>query len=180
MMMCIRFNIYPTRRSTFKGIRSEEIPAIRAAFAATEEPVHITMVVAQTQHNIQVVPDVERQAHTGHGRRNSEHKNLPSGSCVDDNRVLSFSDGAVVDSKKQPFAFFLVPHFSKATAKAVYYRVLLNENEDLDRDALEQITFRMSYSYSSATKATRNIPVISYSCRLANQVYGMFQVTMDA
>jgi hypothetical protein len=63
---------------------------------------------------------------------------------------------------------------------AVYYRVLLNDNHhDLVRETLQQITFTMSFQYTTATKAPRDIPVIRYSSRLANQVYGMFQVTMD-
>ena len=115
--MCLMFAdlFFPLLLFKCLGIRQEEIPAIRAAFLAMVEPVdvHITMVVAQTQHNVQVVPDVVPECG---GQENK--RNVPSGTCVDDNRVLLYNDGVVVDSKKQPFAFFLVPHSSpKGTAK---------------------------------------------------------------
>jgi hypothetical protein len=69
----------------------------------------------------------------------------------------------------------------KGTSKAVYYRVLCNENyvfrplgqaSPLTKDVLQKLTYYMSFDYATATKAPRLIPVLLYSARLANVAMG--------
>jgi hypothetical protein len=40
----------------------------------------------------------------------------------------------------------------------------------LTKEALQQITYAMSFQYGTATKAVRMVPVIKYSFRLGNLV----------
>ena len=76
----------------------------------------ITMVMAQTQHDIRIVP--------GDGQMRTRSGNVPSGTVVDDSRVLSASPPEATidpnpivdqtrlfsDTSKQGFSFFIVPH----------------------------------------------------------------------
>lgn len=77
------------------------------------------------------------------------------------------------------YDFLLVPHGGlKGTSKPVLYRIRLNENAvwgpkggtALTKENLENFTYQMSYRYGSATKAVREVPIIKYAKKLANQV----------
>ena len=90
------------------------------------------------------------------------------------------------DSKKAFFGpqgdgydFLLVSHGGlKGTSKPVRYCIRLNENAvwgpkgctALTKENLQEFTHQMSYRYGSATKAVREVPIIKYSKKLANQV----------
>lgn len=69
------------------------------------------------------------------------------------------------------------------TSKPVHYQCIWNENyffrpqrgdrtTRLSKEALELLTFRMSFQYGSATKAPRLIPVFHYSGKLAESELG--------
>ena len=65
----------------------------------------------------------------------------------------------------------------KGTSKLVFYRSIWNENFlykqeeghlQLDKTALKNVTFSLSFQYGTAAKATRSISVIDYAERMAN------------
>jgi hypothetical protein len=101
-----------------------------------------------------------------------------------------------VDEQPSSFDFILTAHGGlKGTSKPVYYRVLQNDNlfmkplarvpgaplsgTPLTKLQLEKMTYHMSFQYSTATKAVRNVPVLYYSSRLANVVMGYLRTLMD-
>lgn len=85
----------------------------------------------------------------------------------------------LIDNDPGGYDFILVAHGSGlGTSKPVHYRVLLNENAvlmagygtnstRLSRDVLENLTYHMSFLYSTASKAIRLVPVVYYGARLA-------------
>ncbi len=135
----------------------------------------ITYIVAQSDHGIRIVPDEQGK---GNGRAN----NVPSGTCVD-HTIVSSSEG-------NP-NFLLIPqHGLKGTSKAVYYKVLVNENSivpkhllgrgtELTAEILQKLTFAMSFQYGTATKSVRHVPVVLYSKRLAEQMIGYVNCKFD-
>ena len=66
----------------------------------------------------------------------------------------------------------------KGTSKPIYYRVRLNENAvwgprgctALTKENIANCTHQMCYKYGSATKSVREVPIIKYAKKLANQV----------
>jgi len=150
----------------------------------------ITAIICQTQHQIRIVPDDHEQS----------CNNVPSGTVVDQ-EILStrnwqklatkdipkdviqgVDDRILMNSYDDGFDFVLVSHGGlKGTSKPVYYRVLWNENAvwgvnetstPLTRDALELMTYHMSFQYTTATKSVRTVPVVYYSARLASRLMG--------
>ena len=82
------------------------------------------------------------------------------------------------------FAFFCQFNRGlKGTSKSVLYRCIWNENlifkpklkdntTALTRDALENLTFCLSFQYGTATKAPRLPAVLQYAARLSNVAIG--------
>jgi eukaryotic translation initiation factor 2C len=58
----------------------------------------------------------------------------------------------------------------KGTSKPVKHIVIINENE-CPVETLKNLTYQMSYKYPTATKAVREVPLIKYAKKLANQVF---------
>lgn len=171
----------------FPRLLTEEFEGIKAAFQEVNVKLNcmdcpgcaaktcskhlplITYMVAQSDHGIRIVPKPRQ------GDRTSTTQNVPFGTCVD-HTVVSSSDGG-------PNFLLIAQHGLKGTSRALYYKVLINENfavpdhlreacTALSSELLQKITFCMSFHYGTATKSVRHVPVVLYSKRLAEQVLG--------
>ena len=152
-------------------IKDKEIACVRLVLQeqfGKEQMPGITFLICQDGHNRQFAPAADQGW--------PEDKNVPSGTCVSDRRVLSAS--GLNEGKDD---FLLIPHGGlKGTSKAVYYRLLLNENEAvIPNERLQELTYSLSFRYGTATKAPRENAVVRYSTRLANLGQGMLDYLMD-
>lgn len=105
-----------------------------------------------------------------------EHSHLDESSIQelnDPNKVLFHA------TSDTDFDFILTAQGGlKGTSKPINYRVRLNENarwgpkgcNALTKANLENCTFQMCHKYGSATKAVREVPLVKYAKKLANQV----------
>ncbi|KAL7553376.1 hypothetical protein ACHAWF_016729 [Thalassiosira exigua] len=75
--------------------------------------------------------------------------------------------------------FLLTAHGGlKGTSKPINYLIRLNENKiwgpagatPLTKDNIKKCTYQMSFMYGTATKATREVPIIRYAKKLSNQL----------
>lgn len=132
----------------------------------------ITYIVAQDDHGVKIALD---------GEEWDSSTNVPSGTCVDDGELVKSCLASNVDTQDD---FFMISQGGlKGTSKAVYYRMLLNENDQgerpLTKAELQKILYGMSFQYGTATRAPRLASVLQYSSRLANLIMGseeyMFQ-----
>mmetsp|Transcript_15832 Transcript_15832/g.24306 ORF Transcript_15832/g.24306 Transcript_15832/m.24306 type:complete len:1247 (-) Transcript_15832:149-3889(-) len=184
-----------TSEGHFNEIMENEVKTIQEAFSDLQRDLRglcsalsmptITYVVAVSQHNIRMVP-----AETKRTRRNKV-QNVPSGTCLDHTitnyqdeagRAIPEEEGVAIDLKGfNGFDFLLTSQGGlKGTSKPIFYRTIFNGNfissalpsgaTPLSREKLEQMTYDMAYSYGTATKAVRMVPVVKYSARLANQI----------
>ena len=155
-----------------------------------------TYMMCTSQHNMRIVlhnpHDGQGKSSSGRGGKNS---NVFSGTCVDDTIVnfkssLTITDDNITHPSLQLFSdvddsgrsFVLTAQGGlKGTSKPIIYTWLENENlryfnesgtTPLEKEKLEWLTYHMSYQYSTATKAVRNIPVVYYSKRLADMGLG--------
>jgi Piwi domain len=63
----------------------------------------------------------------------------------------------------------------KGTSKPVLYRTIRCDDNDLTLELLQTLTYLLSFDYPYAPKATRMVPVIRHSSKLANQVLGFLK-----
>eukprot|EP00559_Dactyliosolen_fragilissimus_P005779 CAMPEP_0184858258 /NCGR_PEP_ID=MMETSP0580-20130426/3389_1 /TAXON_ID=1118495 /ORGANISM="Dactyliosolen fragilissimus" /LENGTH=1354 /DNA_ID=CAMNT_0027354333 /DNA_START=16 /DNA_END=4080 /DNA_ORIENTATION=+ len=151
----------------------------------------ITYVVCMTQHTVRLVPSSAQD-----GFKN----NVFSGTCLD-HTIMDFKNKLALNEEEKVatddsqhlklfserdsdgYDFLLTAQGGlKGTSKPIFYRVILNENvvwapkdcggSPLTKAKLEELTYHMSYQYSTATKAVRKVPVIYYSSRLSEMVMG--------
>ena len=147
----------------------------------------ITYITCQDDHGINLVPESASQEKTVRGIIN-----VHSGTVVDSGIIEEMPNVALDEEvqrspacmfrrvEESSYDFLLTPHGGlKGSSKPVYYRVLLNENDiyvsggsPLSRTDLEALTYQQSFLYSTATKATRSVPVVQYSKNLASQAMG--------
>ncbi|KAL7521041.1 hypothetical protein ACHAWX_005735 [Stephanocyclus meneghinianus] len=154
----------------------------------------ITFVICQSQHNVRIVPAQDSDGYqVGRGG-----VNVHSGTMIDDNTIMELGtllkitddDTASVRELNSPRKVYFGPPSPsydflltaqgglKGTSKPIYYRVRLNENAvwgprgctALTKENIANCTHQMCYKYGSATKAVREVPIIKYAKKLANQV----------
>ncbi len=139
----------------------------------------ITFVVCLTHNNVKVVP---ANANEGATRGYSGVSNVHSGTCVDTTIIDKLANLQVtpdISDQRQEYEnqgytcysepngngydFLLTAHGAGlGTSKPVHYRIILNENAvlcpqgtgatPLTKEKLEQLTYEMSFQYSTATK----------------------------
>ena len=187
------YNLRSSSEASFQCVNAEKCKGKGCKFCTPT----ITFISCQNDHGIKLVPKDDSQGVRGRGNR--APTNVHSGTVVDHTIVEGMQNLAVENDDEgsvsgagpnlplfarietSNYDFLLTPQGGlKGTSKPVYYRVLLNENDiydfsggtRLDRDSLEALTYQLSFLYSTATKATRSVPVVHYSSSLANQAMG--------
>jgi eukaryotic translation initiation factor 2C len=130
-----------------------EIEAIRKALAQSlpGRSIPITFVVCQSQQQ--------------------GFKMVPVKSIRDfrDKTVTNVSSGTSLQCGDS--SYYLVAQGGlKGTSKPVKHIVIINENE-CPVETLKNLTYQMCYKYPTATKAVREVPLIKYAKKLANQVF---------
>lgn len=125
----------------------------------------VTFLVAQTLNKVKLAPNIGQPIRL-------DGRNVPSGTCVTDSRVISHViDGSGMQSEGfRDHDFILVPqHGLKGTSKPVYYRVLkLGIVGSIQ--TIRDVTYSLSFRYATATKVPRLPAVLLYSQRIAGVV----------
>ena len=146
--------------SESEEIKATEVSAVREAFQELNGPTKVTKVtyvVVQSNSGVAITPT------------DDQHRNVPSGTCVDDPSVL-FGEAVPILELGECNDFLLVPHGGlKGTSKPVYHRIICDEIS-IEKMELAKLTYWLSFLYGTATKAPRAGSVVQYSMRLANTI----------
>ncbi|KAG1256210.1 hypothetical protein G6F68_009881 [Rhizopus microsporus] len=136
----------------FKQVMDSEVAAIRAAVSSLDKNYKptITFVVVQKRHHARFFPIEQRDAdRTG---------NCMPGTVVDTDIVHPFE-----------FDFYLQSHAGlQGTSRPTHYHVLHDENK-FTSDALQELTYRMCYIYSRATRSVSIVPAAYYADLVATR-----------
>jgi hypothetical protein len=162
----------------FAGIKENELKIFETIFQAKSScrydnlpellPVSapaVTFLVAQTLSSPKLVP----------AQKLDRGNNVPSGTCVTDPRVISqIFDGSDESSSlkraERNYDFILVPQQGlKGTSKPVSYRVL-KFGISGSQQAIQDVTYSLSFRYATATKVPRLPAVLLYSQRIAGVI----------
>ncbi|KAK4517552.1 uncharacterized protein ATC70_000892 [Mucor velutinosus] len=132
--------------SQFQHVMTAEVNVIRQACAHLDPDFRptITFVVVQKRHRVRFLP----------ANRNDADR---SGNCL---------PGLVVDTHiVHPFEFdfYLQAHAAiKGTARATHYYVLFDENQ-FNANTLQDLTFKLCYSYARSTGPVSLVPAVYYA-----------------
>ncbi|OBZ91340.1 Protein argonaute 1 [Choanephora cucurbitarum] len=130
----------------FKQVMDSEVAAIRAACASLDKNYKptLTFVVVQKRHHARFFPIEQRDAdRTG---------NCLPGTVVDTDIVHPFE-----------FDFYLQSHAGlQGTSRPTHYHVLYDENK-FTSDSLQELTYKLCYIYSRATRAVSIVPAAYYA-----------------
>ncbi|EIE85427.1 hypothetical protein G6F46_009276 [Rhizopus delemar] len=136
----------------FKQVMDSEVAAIRAGCASLDKNYKptITFIVVQKRHHARFFPIEQRDAdRTG---------NCMPGTVVDTDIVHPFE-----------FDFYLQSHAGlQGTSRPTHYHVLHDENK-FTSDALQELTYRMCYIYSRATRVVSLVPAAYYADLIATR-----------
>ncbi len=132
----------------------------------------MTFLVCNTRNKVKIVPS------------DPKIQNVLSGTCLDEiimdfqtlkvtppppqsERTLSEQNVIYTEPDGKGYDFIIVPHGGRmGTSKTVHYRCILNENAvfrsssgttPLTKPKLEELTYHMSYQYTTASKVSKLI-----------------------
>ncbi len=134
----------------FAQVRDQEVLSIRRACARLEagyQPT-ITFVVVQKRHHARFFPQAAKDA----------------------DRSGNVRPGTVVEREittPSHFDFYLLSHAGlQGTSRPTHYQVLVDENR-FTADGLQELTYRMCYTYARATRSVSVCPPAYYAHLLA-------------
>ncbi|KAI8086911.1 Piwi domain-containing protein [Gilbertella persicaria] len=130
----------------FKNILENEVSAIRAACASLNGSYKpsITFVVAQKRHHARFFPLQRNDA--------DRSGNCQPGTVIDTNIVHPFE-----------FDFYLQSHAGlQGTSRSTHYHVLYDDNH-FTADSLQELTYRLCYTYGRATRSVSLVPAAYYA-----------------
>ncbi|KZW04251.1 eukaryotic translation initiation factor 2C [Exidia glandulosa HHB12029] len=128
----------------FQTVLDEEVPQLKAAFAAMKisPPPKLTVIVVGKRHHVRMFPESSKDA--------DKSGNCPSGTVIDTDIV-----------HPTEFDFYLQSHGGLlGTSRPAHYNVLYDEN-NFTPDALQQLSFALCHVFARSTRAV-SIPAPVY------------------
>ncbi|KAF7729871.1 eukaryotic translation initiation factor 2C, 2 [Apophysomyces ossiformis] len=136
----------------FKIVQKAEIDAIKAACNSLEKGYNpkLTFVVVQKRHHARFFPLTDRDA--------DKSGNCQPGTVVDTGIVHPFE-----------FDFYLQSHAGlQGTSRPTHYHVLKDEN-GFSSDSLQELTYRLCFTYGRATRSVSLVPPAYYADLVAER-----------
>ncbi|EPZ31159.1 Argonaute/Dicer protein, PAZ domain-containing protein [Rozella allomycis CSF55] len=146
----------------FNAVRSSEISALKRAFGEIEKDYNpkLLFIVVQKRHHVRFMADRADCDRSG---------NVPAGTVVD--KEVTAPDR---------FEFYLNSHAGlQGCSRPSLYTVIWNDFPTLTSDQIQEMTYRMCYTYVRCTRSVSVVPPAYYAHLLAFRARFLFNVEND-